>query len=413
MFRILHLTDLHAKESTQWSSIPILAEAKKLICEEAKDINVDAVAFTGDIAFSGKESEYKIAAEWLSDLCFDSSGLNISPSSLLIVPGNHDVDRSNRGPVASAIEDSLASAKSQDDISRFLQDKDSREILRKRFEHFEAFGRNITQNTTYSILPWARDFKVGKRRVRFEGLNSAWVCHSDDDKGNLAVGQWQFSALHAERRDDDLVVAMLHHPVGDLIETDEDNCVANFRNYYDLVLHGHRHRHDASTVVNQQGTYTNIAGGALHERCDSPNRFSIIDIPENFDCIRVSIYLWQNGQWIRDKNMFQDSSDGIGVIALPKSRSDSDATEREGLSLDEEDSVPIGDISERDESDYSHTGDDKVKDSAKKILRNIPRWRTQVTPQDLAIRQELAAEASLRLGRTRFVTIREEWGCKP
>jgi hypothetical protein len=80
MFRILHLSDLHAQESTQWSTTPILNLAKKTILDQANKINIDLVAFTGDIAYSGKKAEYDIAQDWLEDLCLSSSGL---PPSLL------------------------------------------------------------------------------------------------------------------------------------------------------------------------------------------------------------------------------------------------------------------------------------------------------------------------------------------
>lgn len=60
MFRILHLSDLHAQESTQWSTTPILKLAKKTILEQANKINIDIVAFTGDIAYSGKKAESRV-----------------------------------------------------------------------------------------------------------------------------------------------------------------------------------------------------------------------------------------------------------------------------------------------------------------------------------------------------------------
>ena len=120
MFRILHISDLHAREQSRWSTDALLLAARSVLLNETNQHNIDVLAFTGDIAFSGKPQEYQIAFEWIEDFCLSPSGLNLDPSQLLFVPGNHDVDRAKITPVAEAIEDSLLRASSQEDVAKYF-----------------------------------------------------------------------------------------------------------------------------------------------------------------------------------------------------------------------------------------------------------------------------------------------------
>jgi predicted MPP superfamily phosphohydrolase len=91
--RILHLSDAHFSEGSAWDSDPLLREAIDYIRREvAAGLTPDLVAFTGDLAYAGKEAEYKLARDWL-DRLWAVLPQDLPRDRLLIVPGNHDVDR--------------------------------------------------------------------------------------------------------------------------------------------------------------------------------------------------------------------------------------------------------------------------------------------------------------------------------
>jgi 3',5'-cyclic AMP phosphodiesterase CpdA len=91
----LHLSDLHLKadetaiEKDQTTKLK--DDISNVIAKE--NINLDAVFFNGDIAFSGQRHQYQQAISWFDDI-LDSCGLSRQRDKLFIVPGNHDVDRS-------------------------------------------------------------------------------------------------------------------------------------------------------------------------------------------------------------------------------------------------------------------------------------------------------------------------------
>ncbi len=92
LVRLLHLSDIHFKAETAWNARPILRELTYSIGKEvAAGRKPDLVVITGDIAWSGKQAEYKMAREWLDKLWPMLGGLE--KDRLLLVPGNHDVDR--------------------------------------------------------------------------------------------------------------------------------------------------------------------------------------------------------------------------------------------------------------------------------------------------------------------------------
>ena len=89
-FVLVHLSDLHARDiySDQ------IAIRTKSLHEDLARIGkqIDVVVFSGDLAFSGDPNEYALAEKHL--LAKLSSRFYVSKENTIIVPGNHDVQRS-------------------------------------------------------------------------------------------------------------------------------------------------------------------------------------------------------------------------------------------------------------------------------------------------------------------------------
>ena len=73
---------------------------------------VDFVVVSGDLAFSGKQSEYALVAEFLGELV---ASVGIPRQRLFCVPGNHDVQR-DRGKMC--FRGARAVIQSQGDVYR-------------------------------------------------------------------------------------------------------------------------------------------------------------------------------------------------------------------------------------------------------------------------------------------------------
>lgn len=98
----LHLSDLHFRESTSWDADIVLRELLKDIKARVTvdDLRPNLIFVTGDIAYSGKKSEYRLAATFFDQL-LGVTGLD--KKHLFVVPGNHDVDREAITPGTQSI----------------------------------------------------------------------------------------------------------------------------------------------------------------------------------------------------------------------------------------------------------------------------------------------------------------------
>src|SRR5690242_10849346 len=95
MISWIHLSDWHQKGPSFDRGIVRDALLKDILSRKqiSDDLaNLDFAVFSGDLAFSGKDGEYHSAKTEFIDPVLDACGL--TPDRLLIVPGNHDVDRS-------------------------------------------------------------------------------------------------------------------------------------------------------------------------------------------------------------------------------------------------------------------------------------------------------------------------------
>jgi 3',5'-cyclic AMP phosphodiesterase CpdA len=96
--RILHISDVHFRLGKAWDAEPVLREFAGFIEREMADGLVpDVVIFSGDMAFSGSKAEYDIARTWLNEQLWPALPDGMPGDRLLLIPGNHDVDRKKVG----------------------------------------------------------------------------------------------------------------------------------------------------------------------------------------------------------------------------------------------------------------------------------------------------------------------------
>jgi len=134
--RLLHLSDFHCHADTAWDADPVLRALRGFIAAQIKSgLDPDLVVITGDLAQAGKAAEYAAARTWLEALW---SMLNQDRSEplprnhLLLVPGNHDVDRDRVSGGVRSIQAALFAAQSQKAVAESLQDAGEREFVLKR-----------------------------------------------------------------------------------------------------------------------------------------------------------------------------------------------------------------------------------------------------------------------------------------
>ncbi len=213
--RWLQLSDLQCRHRLDWQGLAALeALAQWLHGVTARGEGPDLVFVTGDIAYSGKRSEYDQAERYLDRL---ATAMDREPrTSWFVVPGNHDVDRDS---VRSIDQRLLRSVTDADSLAQLQRDAASMEIIGHRLLAFYQFTeRFLGPVRAYRpAAPWRGDVvDLNDLAVGVAQLNSAWASGVEHDSGHLLLGEVQIQDcmyfLHQTR----VQFALMHHTLAEL-----------------------------------------------------------------------------------------------------------------------------------------------------------------------------------------------------
>ncbi len=214
--RWVHLSDIHfygdrKPENLLYEQKSIVLALKKDLLRMARVLGApDLILLTGDVAFSADaKKEYPAAQVWLNGLLHE---LGIDRKRLLLVPGNHDVERGTvrKSPVANLVHKELRA--NPQALDQYLENEETQAVFRNKFAAFAEFARNyggMLLDSTHPFARWQDPLRGGGLTVL--GLNSALLCMDDHDEGNLALGQRQLLAV-SEENEQDLLLVLVHHP---------------------------------------------------------------------------------------------------------------------------------------------------------------------------------------------------------
>jgi 3',5'-cyclic AMP phosphodiesterase CpdA len=290
MIRYLHLSDLHLTSHAAGGQPglghidqravldSLLKKIQDLTSTQGK---LDFAVLSGDVAFGGKREEYEVAQRFCSDLAHIAG---IPPQRMYIVPGNHDVDRSR---VERTDRDFFCNFPDKKSIDNVLLSSRSKPFLLDKFQEFFEFVGQTTQRqpfdpsrTAYHFTDYVTiDRESTSADLYIIGLNSALFCGFDgEDRGGLALGYTQVDAAISQVSDDrPLRMVIMHHPLSCFHDNDESARNLLLRKA-DLLLTGHRHQAEPSSVTSTFGDTVSIAAGATYEGRASGNSFNITSI---------------------------------------------------------------------------------------------------------------------------------------
>lgn len=128
--RFLHLSDLHFCN-------PLSVEHDLMMTNLLHDISrldhgrdLDFAVVSGDVTWSGKKGEYRMAAQHLGRIL---SAAKVPIGNTIFVPGNHDVDR---GKASSLMRSNFYT---EAEIARILANRRDVAFLSKKFQNYKRF----------------------------------------------------------------------------------------------------------------------------------------------------------------------------------------------------------------------------------------------------------------------------------
>ena len=278
----LHISDFHLQEGQAWSQDVVLRDmCQQIEAQRAAGTNVDFVLVTGDIAFSGKASEYSLAERFFNRL---EAASGVPLERIFCVPGNHDIDRTRQGFCFKGARTEIQNSNQMDTCLAGGEDLKTLQIREENYRRFQdtVFAQQ-DRNPTQDGLAYVSRITIGGIRLAIVGLDSAWLAEGGlDDQGKLFIGERQvINAIELAREGDDpphIMLGMAHHPFHWLKEFDR----RAVQNRLEGALHfyhcGHLHEPNTTITGSVGSGCLTVAAGAAFESRQYHNSYSMVKL---------------------------------------------------------------------------------------------------------------------------------------
>ncbi len=338
--RILHVSDLHMGQergANRWRMFDVLGDAwRDNLDDIANDGPVDLVCFTGDLAFSGKKSEYREVSTLIKELL---QRLELDKSRFFCVPGNHDINRDVQVRAWRKLRDAGDMRPEDFDpwvaggrAPRGCKDAWIKGVLQRRRSYdawlvASGLGHMRPRRSGHGRLGYRFSFKPGEignvEPLHLVGFDSAWLAGGGDareqDNANLRVTCDQVGRLLSDG-DGPLkghIIGLMHHPFSCLIESESTKMPTWMsRHGVGLLLHGHLHDMRLTwTTDPDHGLHVSIAG-SQYQRNNVPNTIHLLDVEfpgsERPRPVRLWVRAWEGdgGHWYSDNKRYRGMVDG-------------------------------------------------------------------------------------------------------
>ena len=318
----IHLSDFHfsKEEHKKWDEQIVLKDLLEDITDRIAfdDLRPDFILVSGDVAFSGSLEEYRSAGLFFDEL-LKITGLE--KKDLVIVPGNHDVNRNAVTFSENAITSSIVDRQT---VVQVLDAQGPKRLILSRLDGFRDFlndyiySQEVFNDDSFFSF---HQFEVSGKRIAIIGLNSAWLSQGGEaDRAKIAIGERQVRNGVDFAKNADLKIALVHHPFDWLRDFDRHDCRALLQRNCDFILHGHLHQSELA-ILRAPGTEAMmIAAGACYETREYRNSYNIVRL--DLETGRGQVYLRcysdaEGGFWTKDVLTYRDVKDGIYPFVLP------------------------------------------------------------------------------------------------
>ena len=322
---ILHLTDIH------------IANEKDFILERHEEIasclnahlptaSIIFIAVTGDIAMSGKKTEYDLAHKFLSKICsYINKQRNDIPIEFIIVPGNHDCDFSGNQIIRNLIvKDVLNHVGS---IPEEIIEGAS--APQKEFFIFRNNLINLDSLAQDEKLWTVQEFEVEGKRIWFDSLNASWMS-TIHEKPGVVIFPFE-SYTNFKSTDADLRIGLIHHPLNWYNQINYQGLKSFIHTLEDIFISGHEHSGNSSFCTDaKNGECIFIEGSALQSHKNSGFNILLLDVEngtfscEKYDYLEKSYERQNESIWLpirplpnRIRNDLQITANFIDILTDP------------------------------------------------------------------------------------------------
>lgn len=250
----IHVSDIHfGQEKDDRVHIhndvkqQLIADAKQVVSTIAGGV-AQGILVTGDIAQSGKWTDYVDAGNWLDEL---AASIGVEIHRVQMVPGNHDLDRTKLSFAGKKILDYIR-AGGPKEYEEIINNPTDRSALFVRFADYDrfSFGYNCPLNNEGSYASDMEVMLAPGRAIRFIRFNSALLCHGPerDENPELMIGARQFTIPRTPGVEN---IVLVHHPLN--WYKDQDQVWDYIGSRARVFISGHEHNPKVSVEKVEDG----------------------------------------------------------------------------------------------------------------------------------------------------------------
>lgn len=293
----VHVSDIHFGQEKD-DRVHIHGDVKQQLIADAKEVvsNIaggvaHGILVTGDIAQSGKWSEYEDAGKWLDEL---AASIGVEIHRVQMVPGNHDLDRSKLSFSGKQILDHIRAGGAKE-YEEILNNPTDRQALFARFEDYGrfSFGYNCPLNNEGGFASEMEVNLAPGRAIRFIRFNSSLLCHGAerDEHPELMIGARQFTIPRTNGVEN---IVIVHHPLH--WYKDRDQVWNYIRSRARVFISGHEHDPKVSVENIETGCDVMMlaAGATVPYKSDETFTFTYniieFDWDEGIDGLSVTMH---------------------------------------------------------------------------------------------------------------------------
>lgn len=309
----LHLSDIHVRRGSD----EILKRASKIASatfHRLHEVQTVAIVLSGDIAWSGLATEYRLAENFIGELRHaintEAPSVNIE---VFVCTGNHDCDFSlsndTRGSVLGTIR-SLNGTLPSDSLV-----KTASAIQ----EEFFIFRNKVSQYKWEqdSRLSWQTTIHIGANIIGIRCLNVAWMSELKEKQGALVFPEDAIVPFSFDKHAG-LSVTLLHHPFNWFGQATYRKFQSAVRRQSQLIFTGHEHFQNIGEISELRSSPSIfIEGGVLFEdKTPQYSTFNIVIVDLIDEQYMAELYSWDGQHYLADV----DNEEWGSLRALPVKR---------------------------------------------------------------------------------------------
>lgn len=250
----LHLSDIHIDKEKDINDEHIGKIVDSLKSYKSIKIKNIIIILSGDITYSGNASQFSNAKKLIGSLIVNLNKVFKCSCTVLVVPGNHDVNHANSPLSVTCLKNEKYSEYEKEEYSK-LNSFYNFARLNKCFEHSEIYF-DICRLT------------ISDCKIKVNLINNGIFSTRDEYKGLLYLPNDCIDKL-SDREDADFVISIMHHAPDyyrdDIKNRIEDTIVKNSN----ILFHGHEHyNYSKHTSFNGSDCTVIQSGGCL---CNNGN----------------------------------------------------------------------------------------------------------------------------------------------